>query len=204
MRIALPKGRLLPNLLDYLEERGIAFDFAGDRDYRPRCSVEGVETKLIKARSVPQMVAFGNFHVGFTCTDAVVEGGYGNVIVVRETGLDPVRMVVAVHESMKDVLARPSERTLVIATEYPRIAARWAIGRGLPHDAIDTTGSSEAYPPEDADIVVDVCGSGATLEANGLVIVETLFESSTCALTTRPALEDPTHGEAVRRFIARL
>ena len=57
--------------------------------------------------------------------------------------------------------------------------------------AVNTTGSTEAYPPEDADIVVDVVETGNSLKANGLIEVETLIKSATHAVSTRAAMNDP-------------
>lgn len=202
MRFALPKGRLFDQLRDYLADRSITFRFRDDRDYRPSCSLDGFGAKLLKARVIPQMLALGNFQIGFTCTDVVRETGYDDVVILQELGLNAVTLVVAVHESKPDVVTRPPMRPLVIATEYPNIAGRWAMGKGLSHVTVDTTGSTEAYPPEDADVIVDVVETGATMEANGMIIVERLFRSCTCALSTRSALADPAYEEGVARFIS--
>lgn len=201
MRIALPKGRLLPQLLKLFEERGIRFAFAGDRDYRPKCNIAGLEAKLIKARVIPQMLALGNFQMGFTCLDAVSEAGIDGVVPLASLGLNPVRIVAAVHESKLDILENPPPRPLVIATEYPNLAGRWALGRNLAHVTVNTAGSTEAYPPEDADIVIDVVGTGASLKANGLVAVDEIMRSATCAVTTRAALNDPETFRQICRFM---
>src|SRR5438093_443233 len=49
----------------------------------------------------------------------------------------------------------------------------------------------EVFPPEDADVIVDNTATGATLEANGLVVVDELMRSSTRLYANPAALEDP-------------
>jgi len=46
------------------------------------------------------------------------------------------------------------------------------------------------FPPEDADVIVDNTATGATLEANGLVVVDELMRSSTRLYANPLALED--------------
>ena len=41
------------------------------------------------------------------------------------------------------------------------------------------------FPPEEADVIVDITATGETLAANGLVVVEELLSSST-RLYARP------------------
>lgn len=185
MRIALPKGRLLRPLLNLFERRGIRFGFLGDRDYRPKSNLAGIDAKLIKARDIPQMVALGRFPLGFTCLDVIEEAGYGQLEVRARLGVSPVRIVAAVHESRPDILERPPARPLVVATEYPNLAGRWLHAKGLAHIAVGGTGSIEAYPPEDADLIVDVVETGASLKANGLIEAETLMRSETVAVANR-------------------
>jgi len=47
------------------------------------------------------------------------------------------------------------------------------------------------FPPEDADVIVDNTATGATLEANGLVVVDEVMHSSTRLYANPAALEDP-------------
>jgi ATP phosphoribosyltransferase-like protein len=58
-------------------------------------------------------------------------------------------------------------------------------------------GATEVFPPEDADVIVDNTATGATLEANGLAIVDVLMRSSTRLYAHRAALDEPVR----RRFI---
>src|SRR6266545_2676213 len=46
-------------------------------------------------------------------------------------------------------------------------------------DFVRSYGATEVFPPEDADVIVDNTATGATLEANGLRVIDVLMQSST-------------------------
>lgn len=206
--MALPKGRLLggehEGVLGRLARAGLSFHFASARDYRPICSEANVAAKLVKARVVPQIVALGNMDVGFCGLDLALDSDYEQVAVLNDLGLNRVEIVVAVPRGMEDIVASPPPRPLLIATEYEHLADRWATERNLAHIVLQTHGSTEAYAPEDADIIIDCVETGATLAANGLVRIERLFSSTTHLVANRVALEDGAKGEAIRALASRL
>ena len=70
------------------------------------------------------------------------------------------------------------KRPLLIATEYPRIAEKWAYSKNLSHTILMTYGSTEAFAGGIADIIVDCVDTGQTLKANGIQIVDTIMHSS--------------------------
>ena len=204
MRIGLPKGRLYAGVAAALEGIGWTFQYSSDRDYRPRCSQAGVEAKLFKARAIPQLLALGNIQAGFCGLDLVSEADYEGLVELVDLGLNRVELVVAVAEHQADLLENPPKRPLLIATEYEGLADRWALKRGLAHITLMTHGATEAYLPEDADIVFDCRETGATLLANKLVVIDRLFASTTRLFTSQAALDDPDSGPAVQALADRL
>lgn len=204
MRLALCKGRLLPGVLTLLEEAGIRFGFAGDRDYRPTCDGAELEAKILKVRAIPQLVALGRFSVGFCGLDLVQEAAYEHVVPILDLRLNPVELVVAVREGQERLLEDPPKRPLLVATEYERTADRWATRHNLAHITIQTWGSTEAYAPEDADVVFDCRETGSTLAANGLVVLESLVRSTTWLIADRRALDDPERRPAIEDLRRRL
>jgi ATP phosphoribosyltransferase len=190
MRIALPKGRLLVGVQDLLREIGLTFQYASDRDYNPVCNDPGFRATLRKVRAIPQLVALGNFPVGFCGLDLVRESDYENVVPVVDLGLNPVKLVVAISGETPNILEDPPKRPLVIATEYEKIATQWAMERGLSHIIVQSWGSTESYAPEDADVVFDCVETGRTLRANGLVVVDQILGSSTWMIVNRSVLEE--------------
>ena len=204
MRLALPKGRVWENVGRLLASVGITFRFESDRDYSAPASEPGLSGKLIKARAVPQMVALGNFEAGFCGLDLVMESDYEQVVPVLDLGLNRVELVVAVARGQEGLLASPPRRPLLLATEYERLAGRWANRHGLAHITVQTWGSTEAYLPEDADVVFDCVETGRTMAANDLVVVDRIMASTTWLVANRDALCDPASGAAIRSLAARL
>ena len=201
MRIALPKGRLWPQASALLKASGIDLTFLeGGRDYSPLSADPRVRAKVVKTRAIPQLVALGNFDAGFCGLDLVREAGYEEVVPFADLGLNGVQIVVAAPRSSAWILENPPKRPIVIATEYLRLADEWAMRNNLAHITIQTWGSTEGYAPEDADLVFDCVETGKTLEANGLVILEKLFSSTTYFVVNRSVLDSPTGGAELRYF----
>ena len=196
LRVALPKGKLLDQTMAFLADRGFGFHFKGDRDYSPRVSGFNARAKVIKVRAIPQLIALGNFHVGFCGLDLIRDAGYENVEALCDLGLNRVTLVVAQPKG-SNFLANPPKRPIVIATEYEALASQWALQHGLAHIIIQTWGSTEGYAPEDADIVFDNAETGRTIDANGLEIVESIMDSSTHMVVNKSMYAD----SAIRKEI---
>jgi len=193
-RLGLPKGRMENSVLTLLADAGIRVRPSA-RGYRPDISLPGAEAKLLKPQNIVEMLALGSRDVGFAGADWVAELDV-DVVELLDTGLDPVQLVVAAPAALIENGRLPARR-LVIASEYERLTRRWIAAREVCAEFVRSYGATEVFPPEDADVIVDNTATGATLEANGLAIVNVLMQSSTRLYANRAALEDP----ARRRFI---
>jgi ATP phosphoribosyltransferase len=58
-------------------------------------------------------------------------------------------------------------------------------------------GATEAKPPENADLIIDVTETGSTLEQNNLKIIETIMESSAVLIANKKALDEPQKKEKI-------
>lgn len=187
--IGIPKGRLYETTVEILKRVGYPLTEVAPRNYHPR--LPGMHPFILKPRAIPQMVALGMLDSGFCGRDLVAESNYGERLsVVVDLGTQPVRLVVAAHDP-ELVQYPPNNRPLVIATEFALLADRWATGKNLAHICLNTWGSTEAWCPDYCDLIVDVVESGATLAANGLVLIEELMPSTTVliARTGSPVLK---------------
>ncbi|HBK35123.1 MAG: ATP phosphoribosyltransferase [Candidatus Uhrbacteria bacterium GW2011_GWE2_40_58] len=191
MNLVLPKGRLFEGVVVLLRQSGIKITRPSDRCYHPSCSDPMIDVWIRKPRAIPQLLSLGLFDVGFCGLDLIKEAGDAQLVPLLNLGLNPVVIVVAVHTSQRDLLSTPPKRPILIATEYERLADEWAMKQNLAHITIQTFGSTEGYPPVHADLVMDCVETGETMEANGLIILETLFESSTWLVANKKALKDP-------------
>src|SRR3989339_508905 len=129
---------------------------------------------------------------------------FKNVCVIYDLGLNPVRLMVAVHESQKGILDYPPERPLIIATEYESLAARWAFEKGLSHITVQTHGSTEAYAPEHADIIFDCVETGVTMKANNLVIVDEILDSTTHLVANKFSLRNRYLSEQIEEVVEKI
>ena len=72
-----------------------------------------------------------------------------------------------------------------IATSYPRLTARFLAERGIEAEIVTMKGAVELAPRLGiAKFVCDLVSTGATLEANGLAAVETVFDSEAVLVRT--------------------
>jgi len=193
-RLGLPKGRMENSVLTLLADAGIRVRPSA-RGYRPDISLPGAEAKLLKPQNIVEMLALGSRDVGFAGADWVAELEV-DVVELLDTGLDPVQLVVAAPAALLDNGRLPARR-LVIASEYERLTRRWIAARDVCAEFVRSYGATEVFPPEDADVIVDNTATGATLEANGLAIVDVLMRSSTRLYANRAVLEDPVRRRSI-------
>jgi ATP phosphoribosyltransferase len=200
-RLGLPKGRMEQGVLTLLADAGIRVRPSA-RGYRPEVSLPGAEAKMLKPQNIVEMLALGSRDVGFAGADWVAElegesaEGGAAVVELLDTGLDPVQLVAAAPVGLLEGGRLPARR-LIIASEYERLTRRWIAASKLCADCVRSYGATEVFPPEDADVIVDNTATGATLEANGLAIVDVLMRSSTRLYAHRAALDDRVR----RRYI---
>lgn len=195
LHLAIPKGRMYQGVVDLLGAAGVRLSH-GSRGYRPRVSLEGVEAKLLKPQNIVEMLAVGTRDLGFAGSDWVAEKGL-DLVEVLDTELDPVRIVVAAPRSLLAAHGgalpeqSPFGGPLRVASELERLTRGWIEARTPGARFVRTYGATEVFPPEDADVIVDVTQTGATLEANGLAIVDEVMRSSTKLFASREAMADP-------------
>jgi ATP phosphoribosyltransferase len=172
---------------------------APGRGYRPSISLAGFEAKILKPQNIIEMLAHGSRDVGFAGADWVAELQLP-LVELLDTGMDPVTMVAAAPEGLlRD--GRLPERHLVVASEYRRLTEKWIRENGLDATVVRSYGATEVFPPEDADLIVDLKASGATLRANKLVVVDELYESSTRLYASRTAMDDAARAGAIGAFV---
>lgn len=197
LHLALPKGRMQREVFRLLDEAGLPVASA-DRDYRPRLPDPSLTAKLLKPQNVVEMLAAGSRDLGFTGRDWVEELGV-ELVELLDTGLDPVRLVAA---APPDVLedGRLPRRPMIVASEYERLTRSWIARRGLQGTFLKSFGATEVFPPEDADLVVDLTASGATLRAHGLRVAEELMASSTRLYASPQAMAEPSRRRRIEEL----
>jgi ATP phosphoribosyltransferase-like protein len=125
------------------------------------------------------------------------------LIELLNTKLDPVRVVAAAPESLL-VDGKLPDRPLVVASELERLSRKWIAERRLDATLVRSYGATEVFPPEDADVIVDISATGDTLAANGLVVIDELMTSSTRLYASTKAMEIPAKKTAIDGLVVSL
>jgi ATP phosphoribosyltransferase len=193
--LALPDGHQQKPTLDFLARAGVAISDDPRNPRRPGINLDGVNVKIIRPQDMPLQVANGNFDLAITGEDWLADHLYkfpsSPVKKVVTLGFGKVRIVAVVSKSLpfespqdfRAPLRRQDITTLRIASEYVNIADKYARENHLsPCRLIPTWGASEAFLPEDADLLIENTQTGRTLAQHGLRIIDTLFESSACLI----------------------
>jgi ATP phosphoribosyltransferase len=188
---------------ELLSEAGIVLS-RSERAYRPTISLEGFEVKILKPQNIIEMISQGTRDLGFAGADWVGElkaqGRLKTELVpLLDTGLDPVRLVVAFPRNSP--LEKDSTKPVRIASEYTELAELWLKNQKLSGTVVRSFGATEVFAPEDADGIIDITQSGATLRENDLVVADEILTSSTRLYANGEALDNPILREPIERFV---
>lgn len=189
LRIAVQKsGRLTEKTLRLLEGIGLRFD-----DYKRsmlvQCRNFDVELLLIRDDDIPEYVADGVCDLGFVGGNVRAED-QADVEVLRGLVYGVCRLSLAAPKNGTIRKAEDFEGKRV-ATSFPNLTREFFEKRGINVTLITLSGAVEIAPRlEVADAISDLVSSGDTLRANGLVELETIFESETELIQTRKPLSE--------------
>lgn len=201
--LALPDGHQQRHAVAFLKRAG--FDVEGygpaGADSRTRLAIDGVMAKVIRPQDMPQQVANGNFDLAITgkdwLRDHLIRFPSSPVEELLDLGFGRVRIVAVVAKDMPvsctgDLKKLHRETPLRVASEYVNIADKYARDHRLtPYRLIPTWGATEAFLPEDADVLIENTETGSTIARHGLKIIETLFGSTACLIGNPAAIASP-------------
>jgi len=212
VRLALPDGHQELPTLQLLSKAGIRIDdypsAAGNR--RPTTSLAGVMIKVIRPQDMPLQVANGNFDLAITGRDWLTEHLYqfpsSPVTELLDLKFGKVKIVAVVSKdlpvadvySLKELYAERSVPVRV-ASEYVNIADKYAGDNHLGvYRVIPTWGASEAFVPEDADLLIENTETGRTIARHNLRIIDTLFQSTACLIGNKDSVSSSARGKRIK------
>jgi ATP phosphoribosyltransferase len=128
--------------------------------------------------------------------------GFGTVKIVAAVSRDmPVNNIDALRSLVQSGKFAP----LKVASEYINIADRYLQDNHIsPYKLIPTWGASEAFLPEDADMLIDNTQTGKTLEQHKLRILDVLFQSSACLIASKGSLASSNKKEKIKFLTQKL
>lgn len=196
VRIALPDGHQQKPAVAVLNAAGIEINdypsTTGNR--RPVVNMDGVVAKVIRPQDMPMQVANGNFDLALTgrdwLTDHLAQFPASGVRLLADLGFARVRIVAVVHQDVPadSIYALRQycgsmDAPVRVASEYVNLADRYARENHLGmYRIIPTWGATEAFLPEDADLLIENTETGSTIVRHNLKIIDTLFESTGCLI----------------------
>lgn len=204
--LALPKGRILKEVLPLLERAGIVpeADFADDRSRQLRFStnVPGLDIIRVRSFDVATFVAFGAAQLGVAGSDVLMEFDSPEIYAPLDLKIGHCRLSVAEPADMVNEDDPATWSHVRVATKYPEITRRHFARRGVQAECIKLNGAMELAPSLGlCRRIVDLVSTGATLKANGLVEVEQIAEISSRLAVNRAALK--TRPEQMMHWIDR-
>lgn len=204
--MALPKGRILDEVMPLVRKAGIepeaAFDDEDARQLRFKTNVDGLEIIRVRPFDVATFIAFGAAHLGVAGQDVLLEFDYDEVLDQLDLDICHCDLSVAEPAELADQDDSSKWSHVRIATKYPGITTRYFAKRGVQAECIKLSGAMELAPSLGlCRRIVDVVETGNTLRANGLVEIEKIAHITSRLAVNRTAFK--TRPEEIGGWIER-
>jgi ATP phosphoribosyltransferase len=219
INLALPDGHQQAPSAQFLKQAGLALQGYSEEEVsrRPSADLDWLGIKVIRPQDMPLQVANGNFDLAITGEDWLREHlcrfpsspvkklfalGFGTVKIVAAVSQE---MPVADVDGLRSLVQNGEFAPLKVASEYINIADRYLQDNRInPYKLIPTWGASEAFLPEDADMLIDNTQTGKTLEQHKLRILDVLFQSSACLIANKDSLASSDKKEKIKFLTQKL
>ncbi len=188
--IAVPKGRILHELIPILQRVGIvpdnSFTSNDNRKLLFTTSHKDIVLILVRSFDVANFVAFGGAHIGIVGSDVIKEFSFDEIYAPVNLGIGKCRMSVAEPIKLAAKDDPKSWSHVRVATKYPVITKKHFAERGVQAECLKLNGALEIAPLLGlTKRIVDLVSSGRTLEENGLTEVEKIMDISSYLIVNR-------------------
>ena len=190
--IALPKGRILKQVLPIFNEVGIipekSFFNEKDRKLKFETNIPNIKLIIVRSFDVATFLIYGAAHIAVIGSDVLEEFNHSEIYSPIDLKIGLCRLVVA---TTKEILSDEDPLTwshVRVATKYPNLTSEHFKKRGVHADCIKLNGAMELAPSMGlCRRIVDLSESGETLKANGLIEIEEIMKVSTRLAVNRNA-----------------
>jgi len=218
VRLALPDGHQQAPTADLLSRAGIQVDDypSSNGNRRPSTSLEGVVIKVIRPQDMPLQVANGNFDLAITgrdwLRDHLITFPGSPVAELLDLKSAKVLVVAVVSRDvpaddiygLREIVSQRRE-PFRVASEYVNIADKYARDNHFGmYKVVPTWGATEAFLPEDADLLIENTETGRTIARHNLKIIDTLFESTACLVGGKNGVDNSFKQERVESIVEAL
>ncbi|RFB78358.1 ATP phosphoribosyltransferase [Methylovirgula sp. 4M-Z18] len=190
--LAVPsKGRLQENAANFFARSGLQVTQGrGARDYRGTLKgLDGVEIAFLSASEIVTQLAAGTAHLGVTGEDLVRESlpdADAKIELLTPLGFGHANVVVAVPQAWIDVRTMADLEDVAgahrarhgmpmrVATKYIHLTRRYFAEHHVSdYRIVESLGATEGAPAAgQAELIVDITTTGATLAANALKVLD--------------------------------
>lgn len=194
LHIAIQKsGRLSDYSRGLLRDAGLKIQ-NGKNDLTARVDNFPADLMFVRDDDIPIFVSDGVCEFGIVGENVLREFSLGEpeprFEVVAQLGFGRCTLKIAAPEATS-YDGPQSLRGARIATSYPRILRRFLDDHDIEATVVKMNGAVELAPRlQIAGFICDLVSTGATLEANGLRAVETVFESEAVLVRTRKEMAE--------------
>ena len=190
--IALPKGRILKQVLPIFDKVGIipekSFFNEKDRKLKFETNIPNIKLIIVRSFDVATFLIYGAAHIAIIGSDVLEEFNHSEIYSPIDLNIGICRLVVA---TTKEILNDEDPLTwsyVRVATKYPNLTSEHFKKRGVHADCIKLNGAMELAPSMGlCRRIVDLSESGETLKANGLIEIEEIMKVSTRLAINRNA-----------------
>ncbi|MDH5723079.1 MAG: ATP phosphoribosyltransferase [Alphaproteobacteria bacterium] len=202
--LALPKGRILEELMPLLEKCNIIpeNDFKDENSRKLRFNTNHGNLDIIRVRAfdVATFVAHGGAQIGIVGSDVLEEFQYSEIYSPLDLGIGKCRLSVAITNEDADNADTSKWSHIRIATKYPNLTERHFSKQGIQTECVKLNGAMEIAPALGlVRRIVDLVSTGSTLKANNLQEVEKIMGVSSRLIVNRSAMK--TRPKEMRTWI---
>jgi ATP phosphoribosyltransferase len=186
--VALAKGRLAQESAALLKSCGVDADvvFSDTRKLVLESADKTFSFFLVKPSDVPTYVEYGIADIGIVGKDTLLEEGK-DLYEMLDLKFEPCKLCVAGYPAMRKQLTNPHLR---VATKYVNTARQLYASRGEDIEIIPLHGSIELAPVTGlSDVIFDIVQTGSTLRANGLEVLEEVYDISARLVANKVSLK---------------
>ena len=198
MLIALPKGRLLPEIKKLFSKIGIDFD-ENSRKLIIESSEENIKIAILRTWDIPKFVNYGAADFGVVGKDILFETDLeNNYYEILDLKIGICRMSLASLDSKL-----PKNKKIKVATKYPSFAKDFFSKLSKDIDIVILKGAIEIAPILGlSDCIVDLVQTGKTLKENGLKELDLISNISSKLIVNKSSFK--SNNKTIKNLLEKL
>ena len=198
MLIALPKGRLLPEIKKLFSKIGIDFD-ENSRKLIIESSEENIKIAILRTWDIPKFVNYGAADLGVVGKDILFETDLeNNYYEILDLKIGICMMSLASLDSKL-----PKNKKIKVATKYPSFAKDFFSKLSKDIDIVILKGAIEIAPILGlSECIVDLVQTGKTLKENGLKELDLISNISSKLIVNKSSFK--SNNKTIKNLLEKL